>query len=268
MAEVEEKIDDEVTVQVTPSEVDSKKTEEAVNEANEEANTIAPSSETSEPVQEVKEESNMVDDVEVKTDSTGVTPPPSKTNSSTSIDIEAPPVKSENISTQPANDDYPPDASFSCLMFHTESNGELFMKWSDTPLPGSLAIFTTTKKIPPFKFKKQIDLLNNIGGNRKKFMTGLASFFKEADAYDGVFQILDDSEVGFGDVWVSVGGKKWGKEAGVPRKLKLGERVDINSIEALVILPHASAVFNGILKIDIGRFVNTGIREGAAWHRS
>jgi hypothetical protein len=167
-----------------------------------------------------------------------------------------------------AHTEYPADVTFGCLMFTTVNNGELFVQWSDKPLPGSLALFTTTKKIPPFKFKKTSELTNNIGINRKKFVTGLAAFFKEADAYDGVFQILDCSEHGFGDVWVSIGGKKWGKEAGVPKHVKLGECVDINTIEAVALVPKACAVFDGLLKIDIMRFLNTGTREGAVWHRS
>lgn len=189
------------------------------------------------------------------------------------IETPAPAIKEETVETAPeitsvSPGEFPKDVTFACLMFTTEGNGELFLKWGEAPLPGSLAIFMTKKKIPPFKFKKSTELTNNIGGNRKKFVTGLAAFFKECDAYDGIFQILDCSEHGFGDVWVSIGGKKWGKEAGVPKKVKLGESVDINTIEALVILPRACAVFDGCLKIDIMRFLNTGTREGAAWHRT
>jgi hypothetical protein len=158
--------------------------------------------------------------------------------------------------------------TYASLLYSTENNGELFIKWSETPLPGSLANFATAKKIPPFKLKKQLDILKNVAGSKKKFYEGLAAFFKEADMNDGIFTVTDASEKGFGDVWVSVGGKKWGKEAGVPRRIRLNESVDINTIEAVAILPHASAVYEGILKIDIGKFVNTAQREGSAWHRA
>jgi hypothetical protein len=163
--------------------------------------------------------------------------------------------------------EYPKDVTFANLMFHTEGNGELFVKWSTAPLPKALAIFYTSKKIPAFKMKSQSELLNNIAGNRKKFVSGLASFFKEADTYDGHFQVLEVGDAGFGDVWVNIGGKKYGKEPGVVRQVHPGEIVDINSIEALCILPHSCAVFSGVSKLDFMRFLNTGTREGSVWHR-
>lgn len=175
----------------------------------------------------------------------------------------------EEVKSATDSSTYPPDVTFACLIYTTENNGELYIQWSqDEPIAKCLGFFMTKKKIPAFKLKKPVPLATALGFNHKKYVGGVATFFKECDAYDGVFRILDRSNTGFGDVWVSVGGKKWGKEPGVPRKIQDGEDVDINSIEAAVILPHNSAVFDGVLKLDINRFVNTGIREGAAWHRS
>jgi len=156
---------------------------------------------------------------------------------------------------------------YASLMYITENNGELFMKWSTLPLDGALAYFSTEKKIPAFKMNKHWEICKSIGFNKKRFMEGLATFFKEVDSYGGKFTLLDCGERGFGDVWASVGGKKWGKEAGVPRRLNFNEELDINSYEALAVLPHTSSTFQGILKIDLGKFINSAQREGAVWKR-
>ena len=177
--------------------------------------------------------------------------------------------KEETTASQaPVEYEYPKDVTFGCLIFSPAGNGDLFIKWSNEPLPGSLALFMTKKKIPPFKFKTPTELINNIDHNRKKFVNGLAAFFKETDSYDGTFQILDNSDHGFGDVWLCIGGKKWGKVPAMLRKVQLGEIVDISTVEAVALVPRASLVFNGLLNIDFMRFLNTGTREGAVWHRS
>ena len=141
------------------------------------------------------------------------------------------------------------------------------MKWDTQPVPHALARFSTNMKVPAFKFKRVHDLQKNVSGSKKKLFEGIASFFKEADCYDGTFTVLSSPESDLIDIWVSVGGKKWGKEAGVPKHVKQGTDQEMGTIEAIAILPRESAVFKGILKCDIQKFINTAQLEGAAWRR-
>jgi len=256
VVEVEQKEEEEEFAAV-PSDKDDEETKELTGEVQ-----ISASDATPVPVSSSLSDFATTSDQEKKPDTDDVL-------IAQTVKAEEPPKASIPTSSPPPTVVLK-GASFAGLYFSTENNGELVMRWSDAP-PASgnpLAQFWTMRKVPAFKFNRPQELMRNIGGSKKKFYEGLASFIKEVDANDGHFSVLNDSsDAGFGDVWVSIGGKKWGKEAGVPRKIVKGETVDVNSIEALVILPHACAVFEGILKIDLGRFVNTGLREGAAWQR-
>eukprot|EP00041_Stephanoeca_diplocostata_P021318 m.494935 g.494935 ORF g.494935 m.494935 type:complete len:160 (-) comp21797_c0_seq18:2082-2561(-) len=80
------------------------------------------------------------------------------------------------------------------LIFDESNNGTLYQHWSDVIIPEALALFSTQKKIPAFKFKQnggKTELARDCGGGVKikNFYTGVAQFVKHAKSFQGKVQI-------------------------------------------------------------------------------
>ena len=51
------------------------------------------------------------------------------------------------------------------------------------------------------------------------------------------------------------------------KQMKKGESVSTSKIDALAAMDKESTSFKGVQNFDVGKFVNTATREGAAWKR-
>ena len=143
------------------------------------------------------------------------------------------------------------------LIFSTESGGLLYLQWSDEAVPNALVYFSPKKTVPQHKKTQnagRLELMRGIASNKVKMLEGVVHFVKEAAVWDGEVKALDNQ---YFDMWYCQGN--------AVKALKVGDSVSVSKIGALAVMPHSNSSFNGIQKIDVGRFVNTATREGAAW---
>lgn len=144
------------------------------------------------------------------------------------------------------------------LIFTTDSGGVLTLHWSDSAVPGALLSFTPKKSVPEFKMTQNAGRLElmRTNQNKTKFLEGVTHFIKEAGMFDSDVVLLTNDHF---DLYYCNGNKV--------KQMKKGESVSTASIGALAAVPKHDDVFKGVQNIDVGKFVNTAQREGAAWKR-
>ena len=143
------------------------------------------------------------------------------------------------------------------LLFSTESGGVLSLQWSDSPVPNALAFFYPKKEVPHHKKTQnagRLELIRGIASNKVKMLEGVVHFVKEAAILDGEIKQLDNA---YFDMWYCQGTSV--------KPFRIGDYVSVSKIGALAVMPHQNVSFKGVQKIDVNQFVNTAIREGAAW---
>jgi len=148
-------------------------------------------------------------------------------------------------------------ASGAYLIYTSESGGMLYLQWSVTAVPGALAFFAPRKAVAEHKKTQnagRLELIRGVIGDKKKMLEGTVHFVKEAALLDADIKLLDSQ---FFDVWYCQGTNV--------KSFKVGETVAVSKIGALAVMPHQSTTFKGVQKIDVNQFINTAIREGAAW---
>ena len=143
------------------------------------------------------------------------------------------------------------------LVYSTESGGVLTLYWSEQSVTGALAYFRPRKAVPEHKKTQnagRLELIRGIASSKKKMYEGVIHFVKEAVLLDGDIKQFDNQHF---DIWYYNGT--------IVNPLKVNEVLPSSKIKALAVLPHQNASFKGVKKIDVDQFVNTALREGAAW---
>jgi hypothetical protein len=143
------------------------------------------------------------------------------------------------------------------LVYSTESGGVLTLVWSDDAVPNALAFFYPRKAVPAHKKTQnagRLELMRGIASGKVKMLEGVVHFVKEAATFDGDVKQLDNA---YFDMWYCQGTSV--------KQFRVGEFVAVSKVGALAVLPHQNASFKGVQKYDVNQFINTAIREGAAW---
>jgi len=150
-----------------------------------------------------------------------------------------------------------PKTAGAYLVYSTESGGVLSLQWSDSPIAGALAFFYPRKAVPQHKKTQnagRLELMRGIASAKVKMLEGVVHFIKEAALLDGEVKQLENA---YFDMWYCQGTSV--------KAFKIGDFVPVSKIGALAVMPHQNQSFKGVQKTDVGQFVNTAIREGAAW---
>lgn len=135
------------------------------------------------------------------------------------------------------------------------SNGSLFLNWSETAINNSLAYFKPTKSVPKFKFKSKggkNELTRNTSSNRKNFYEGWCNYIKLAKEYKSQFR--------YASMDVRIYEQTGSKVSMIPR----GTLTDLSKMSVIAAIPGSSTIFEGLMSVDKGTFINKSQAVGAA----
>jgi len=162
-----------------------------------------------------------------------------------------------------------------CYLTCDELNqGTLYTHWSKTKIEGALAYFVppAERKIPEHKFKSGSQGKNQFvkqirGPMIQNYYKGWTMFVKEAKQWNADFILLEDADI---QVVCNAGQAVTRLVCAKEQMLVIGDKVmttcflNIDEADAVVALPHSAMTYDGVQHMDIEKFINNGVREGAA----
>lgn len=145
------------------------------------------------------------------------------------------------------------------LLFEMESEGSLFLHWSETPVPGAIAYFAPSpkKSLPAFKFKQnggRAELIRGFkGATKSRFYMGVCQFAKQCRDLDGQLAMLTHQA----KIFVRNG-------EGIVSHFPVGELINISKIQSVAAVGAEKTVFDGVDRLSNDYFLGTGAKEGAS----
>ena len=152
-----------------------------------------------------------------------------------------------------------------CYLTHDEANaGTLYMRWSHTPLNNAIAMFTSGKTVPGFKFKQnggKSEVIRGCGGGVgiRNYYRGLCEFAKTARSFikdgQGEFTLLQEAIPNPVAVYTTI------QRTGDVARCRVGEPTSLASAVAVAAVHSLSSCFN-LKRLHKPTFLMTGASTG------
>mmetsp|Transcript_17091 Transcript_17091/g.20578 ORF Transcript_17091/g.20578 Transcript_17091/m.20578 type:complete len:254 (-) Transcript_17091:234-995(-) len=146
------------------------------------------------------------------------------------------------------------------LSFETTSEGTLFINWSENEIDveGTYAYFTTTQKVPKFKFKQnggKSELIRGfLGQSKGKYYQGWVQFVKLAREFKAILTMNFDDNI---ELYFLNGSNQ-------VHPIPKGEAVEASDFIAVSAIPKDSNAYQGVATMTNDFFTGTGNKVGAS----